>query len=621
MAIAASDLLVVNRDGIDYRAPAIELSAIITRYIGNGNLIIKDWEGTTVAKFTANQGTETTVTLPKGFSGSWNDLADKPDVFPPDNDLVDIPLGQLNDVNADGNDGDYFAKLADGTHGFITPPVIGAAVISLTDGSGNAVGQFNVNQVNNQGIQIPTFSGNYLDLINKPTIGDGSIEINAGSGLTASGPNATANQTGDTIRTLSVKTGNGINIDANGNVIIDPSYNLDGNITPPGNGTLTVKNYDGTTATTFTANQETATTVNLPKGFSGSYNDLTDKPAINDGKITINNYDGSEVGTFTVNQSANTTIALPEVKIPESLHPMGFIDVSQPAPANPVHGDIYIQHRNDLTDVVASASFAGLAGRTVKEAQFVMFGVDDLWHAGGDAMPTDVQSDWAQTDTTDAAFILNKPATFPPSSHVHSYNDLTDKPTIGNGALTIKNSNGSVAGTFTANQVGATDITLPAGFSGNYNDLANKPDINNGTLTIKNSNGSVVGTFTANQATNTDISLPNGFSGSYNDLTDKPDIGNGAIQINAGSGLTASGDNATANQAGNTIRILSLNSGDGISINNGDNSVEIDLNYLENNLDLFPEAPADGNIYARNGQTQTWTRALPYDISTLDDLA
>ena len=113
------------------------------------------------------------------------------------------------------------------------------------------------------------------------------------------------------------------------------------------------------------------------------------------------------------------------------------------------------------------------------------------------------------------------------------------------------------------------------------------------------------------------------FNTQYSDLKDSLStelIGNGEINVNAGEGLSASGDNATANQSGNTIRTLSLNSGPGLEINQGDNSVQIDLNYLNQNLDTFPEAPADGNIYARKGDSGTWVRALPYDISSLQDL-
>ena len=54
-----------------------------------------------------------------------------------------------------------------------------------------------------------------------------------------------------------------------------------------------------------------------------------------------------------------------------------------------------------------------------------------------------------------------------------SWNDVTDKPTIGDGTLTIKDSNGSDIGTFRANQTANNSIQLP---TVDYEDLDNKPN-------------------------------------------------------------------------------------------------------------------------------------------------
>lgn len=113
-----------------------------------------------------------------------------------------------------------------------------------------------------------------------------------------------------------------------------------------------------------------------------------------------------------------------------------------------------------------------------------------------------------------------------------SYNDLSNKPTIGNATLTIKK-NGSNVGTFTANATTNKniDISVPTktsnlvndgsdgasqyvesddlatvATSGSYNDLTNKPTIGNATLTIKRNNTNV-GTFTANATTNKSINI------------------------------------------------------------------------------------------------------------------
>ena len=90
-------------------------------------------------------------------------------------------------------------------------------------------------------------------------------------------------------------------------------------------------------------------------------------------------------------------------------------------------------------------------------------------------------------------------------------------------------------------------------------DLITAP--NDGLLTIKDSDGATVGEFTANQAGPTDVTLPKGFSGDYDDLINQPII-----------------------------------------------------------PDPFPEAPDDGNVYVRNGQSQSWIRGLPYDLRTLPEL-
>ena len=503
MAIVGSDFLVVNRGGIDYRAAASELETIINGQIGDGTLIIKDFEGNIVGQFTANQESETTVTLPQGFTGSWNDLTDK--------------------------------------------PVIGDAALVIKDSTGTPLGTFTANSEVDVEVILPeVFSGDYNDLDNLPTIGDATLLIN---------------------------------------------------------------DSEGTEVARFTANATTDVSFNLPEGFSGEWGDLTGKPDVfppDNNLVDIGLDDLNDVsaagneGDYLV-KLADGTHGFTALPTPPSLNPMGSIDVSEPAPANPQVGDFYQQHRDDLADAVASANFTGIVGETAVEGQAVLYGADNQWHLGASGTPAQVQADYAQTDVNEVDYIKNKP-------------------TIGSGVITlIAGSTNQPIGDIDVNQENNEVIRIPT-FSGDYGDLDNLPTIGNGTLTIKNSDGSTAGTFTANAIGDTEVTLPEGFTGDYNDLNNKPDINDGQIQINAGSGLTASGDNATANQAGNTIRTLSLNSGDGLQINLGDNSVEIDLNYLENNLDLFPEAPADGNIYARKGDTSTWSRALPYDISTLDDL-
>ena len=122
------------------------------------------------------------------------------------------------------------------------------------------------------------------------------------------------------------------------------------------------------------------------------------------GSLTDVNATGSTNQVLT--QLADGSFGLTTIAVPETLHPKGFINVADAAPADPVHGDLYIQ---SPSDAVADNSFTGIAGETISEGSYVVFGADDEWHTGGNANSTQVQSDWSETDQTSPAFILNKP--------------------------------------------------------------------------------------------------------------------------------------------------------------------------------------------------------------------
>ena len=282
--------------------------------------------------------------------------------------------------------------------------------------------------------------------------------------------------------------------------------------------------------------------------------DIDSLITVGDGKITITESDGTKVGEFTVNQAGDLEIALPQVVIPESLHPKGFINVEDTAPSAE-HGDIYIQH--DAMDPVAKtpdASFLGLAGQTVNEGVFVIYGSDDLWHAGGQANPTSVQTDWEETDITSDAYLKNKPDL---KSEIHA--------TAGNGAIKVEAGVGLIATgqNGTANQLGESIRTIAAvvgdgitidangaiAIDPAFNLDGNTTAPNDGKLTIKDSDGVTVGEFTADQAGASEVTLPKGFSGDYKDLTNKPVIGNGELTLSDPTGTQKV--KFSANQASN----------------------------------------------------------------------
>ena len=208
--------------------------------------------------------------------------------------------------------------------------------------------------------------------------------------------------------------------------------------------------------------------------FEKIFADIDANITVGNATITLKEADGTTVGSFTTNQNGDAEITLPQVVVPESLHPKGFINVGLTTPADPEHGDIYIQSTGGAGDVTAHSSFApGITG-TVPEGVFIIFGIDDLWHAGGQSAPTTVQTDWDETDVTSNAFLKNKP-------------DLSKE----------------------------------------VEDLA----------------------------------------------------GDGAIEVEAGIGLMATGNNATANQSIRTTRTLGVQVGDGITID-GSNNVIFDPTYV-----------------------------------------
>lgn len=184
------------------------------------------------------------------------------------------------------------------------------------------------------------FSGDYNDLINQPTIGDGNITINAGNGLTASGDNASANQTGDTTRTITAVAGNSsILVDADGikvqNANITPDYDNITNTPTIGNGGINVNAGNGLAASgsNATANQTATTTRTLTvaaadnsisvaaggisvvdANLTPAWGNITGKPSnitgaalSSGGYLTGGPYDGSAAKTFNVDATTAAT--------------------------------------------------------------------------------------------------------------------------------------------------------------------------------------------------------------------------------------------------------------------------------------------------------------------------
>ena len=111
---------------------------------------------------------------------------------------------------------------------------------------------------------------------------------------------------------------------------------------------------------------------------------------------------------------------------------------------------------------------------------------------GGGSVGTQVQSDWAETNTESVSYIKNKP-TLSIVATSGSFNDLTDKPTIPSKTSELENDSGFLTEhqpLKTINNesiVGTGNITIES-FSGDYNDLTNKPEMITQTLTFVDEN-------------------------------------------------------------------------------------------------------------------------------------
>ena len=234
--------------------------------------------------------------------------------------------------------------------------------------------------------------------------------------------------------------------------------------------------------------------VKLPAGFSGNYNDLTNKPTI---------------PTVPTNVSAFTNDA-------------GYL--TSYSETDPVFS-AWDKDYNDLTNkptiptVPTNVSaFTNDAGY-LTENQILSISHDTIFLTGGSYVKL-------------------------PAGFSGNYNDLTNKPTIPTVPTNVSAFTND-AGYLTENQIlsishdtifltGGSYVKLPAGFSGNYNDLTNKPTIPTVPTNVSaftNDAGYITETQILSISHDTIfltggsyVKLPAGFSGNYNDLTNKPTI-------------------------------------------------------------------------------------------------
>jgi len=273
--------------------------------------------------------------------------------------------------------------------------------------------------------------------------------------------------------------------------------------------------------------------VKLPAGFSGSWNDLTDKPTLFSGswddltnKPSIPNVP-TDVSAF--NNDAGYLTSFTESQILTISHDTIYLTGGSFVKLPTAEG--FSGSWNDLTDkpTLFSGDYNDLTNKpTFTESQILTISHDTIYLTGGSfvKLPTAEGFSGSWNDLTD------KPTLFS-----GDYNDLTNKPTFTESQiLTISHD--------TIYLTGGSFVKLPTaeGFSGSWNDLTDKPNIPTVPTDISafNNDAGYLTSFQESQILTIShdtiyltggsfVKLPTveGFSGSWNDLTDKPTLFSG----------------------------------------------------------------------------------------------
>jgi len=147
-----------------------------------------------------------------------------------------------------------------------------------------------------------------------------------------------------------------------------------------------------------------------------------------------------------------------------------------------------------------------------------------------------------------------------------NYQNFSNTPTIGDGTLSIYSADNAITpiATFTANQEGGTDVTLPSGFSGDYNDLTNKPDLSGFITDAGVTKLTAGGGISLDPTGGTGEVQVTGFSGDYGDLTNQPDLSDLGTALQPGDNVSElTNDAGYITDAG----VTQLTAGAGIALN------------------------------------------------------
>lgn len=231
---------------------------------------------------------------------------------------------------------------------------------------------------------------------------------------------------------------------------------------------------------------------NNKSSFSGSYNDLTNKPTIPSKTSQLTNDSGYITGYTETDPT-----------VPGHVKSISTTDIS-----NWNNKSNFSGNYNDLTNkptipsayTLPTASASTLGGVKVGAGLSISNGV--LSATGG-----------GTADSVEWNNIVNKPDTFTPSTHTHKKAEITDFPTIPSKTSQLTNDSGFITGYTESDptvpshvksitQANITSWNNKSNFSGSYNDLSNKPTIPTKTSDLTNDSNFATTTYVDNAVAN-----------------------------------------------------------------------------------------------------------------------